>query len=275
MAVAVRSATVSIVRVPALPGVELTEVVGAETPRAPRVVSAYEIAVCHEGEIQLFRRGRIRCFTRGFVSLAQPGEVVRVLRTSAWLRYQLVQLEPSVVGERVLATADHAAAFPYHFREPLTADPVLMEGLLGLIGAIKGAPGEVPRWVAGLLGRLRSAHCSEPALTGRQGPRVEAVRRVREYLERHYAEHVPLATLARQVEVTTSHLIRLFRAHVGLPPHAYQARVRINRARALLREGVRPADVATETGFSDQSHLTREFRRVVGVTPGRYQSAIL
>ena len=52
MAVAVRSATVSIVRVPALPGVELTEVVGAETPRAPRVVSAYEIAVCHEGEIQ-------------------------------------------------------------------------------------------------------------------------------------------------------------------------------------------------------------------------------
>jgi hypothetical protein len=38
MAVAERSATVSILRVPGVPGVELTEVVGAEIPRAPRVV---------------------------------------------------------------------------------------------------------------------------------------------------------------------------------------------------------------------------------------------
>src|SRR5262245_55327572 len=75
MAVAERSATVSILRVPGVPGVELTEVVGAEIPRAPRVVSAYELAICQEGEIQFFRRGRIRAFTPGLVSLAEPGEV--------------------------------------------------------------------------------------------------------------------------------------------------------------------------------------------------------
>src|SRR5947207_13287123 len=117
MAVAVRSATVSIVRVPGLPGVELTEVVGAETPRAPRVVSAYEIAVCQEGAILLFRRGRIHCFTRGLVSRAQPGEVVRVLRTSAWSRCQMVQLELSVVGERVSVSACHAASSPEYTRD--------------------------------------------------------------------------------------------------------------------------------------------------------------
>src|SRR5215831_7563335 len=82
MAVAERSATVSILRVPGVPGVELTEIVGAEIPRAPRVVSAYELAICQEGEIQFFRRGRIRAFTPGLISLAEPGEVVRVFRAS-------------------------------------------------------------------------------------------------------------------------------------------------------------------------------------------------
>jgi AraC-like DNA-binding protein len=272
MAVAERSATVSILRVPGVPGVELTEVVGAEIPRAPRVVSAYEIAICQEGEIQFFRRGRIRAFTPGLISLAQPGEVIRVFRTSGWVRYQSVQLEPAVVGE-CEGPGRPLEGTPYHFREPHTADPVLAGCLSKLIAAIKVAPADVPREIAALVACVRAEHWSDAPPPPRQHTRVEAVRRVREYLESHYAEHVPLETLARQVDVTTSHLIRLFRAHVGLPPHAYQARVRVNRARTLLRDGVRPADVATETGFSDQSHLTREFRRVVGVTPGRYQAA--
>jgi len=272
MAVAERSATVSILRVPGVPGVELTEIVGAEIPRAPRVVSAYELAICQEGEIQFFRRGRIRAFTPGLVSLAEPGEVVRVFRASSWVRYQTLQLEPAVVGAQG-APGQPLEPTPYHFREPHTADPVLAGCLAKLIGAIKLVPADVPREIAALVACVRAGHWSDAAPPTRPRTRVEAVRWVREYLESHYAEHVPLETLARQVDVTTSHLIRLFRAHVGLPPHAYQARVRVNRARTLLRDGVRPADVATETGFSDQSHLTREFRRVVGVTPGRYQAA--
>jgi AraC-like DNA-binding protein len=272
MAVAERSATVSILRVPGVPGVELTEVVGAEIPRAPRVVSAYELAICQEAEIQFFRRGRIRTFTTGVISLAEPGEVVRVFRASGWVRYQTVQLEPAVVGEWGVP-GGALEAMDYHFREPQTTDSVLADRLLRLIAAIKLSPADVPREIAALVACVGAEHWSEPAPPARPRTRMEAVRRVREYLESHYAEHVPLETLARQVDVTTSHLIRLFRAHVGLPPHAYQARVRVNRARTLLRDGVRPADVATVTGFSDQSHLTREFRRVVGVTPGRYQAA--
>jgi len=45
---------------------------------------------------------------------------------------------------------------------------------------------------------------------------------------------------------------------------------RVDRARALLLDGVPPARVAVECGFHDQPHLTRHFRRQVGTTPAAY-----
>ena len=65
-------------------------------------------------------------------------------------------------------------------------------------------------------------------------------------------------------------LIRAFRRHVGLPPHAYLTQCRIDRARDLLVGGADVASTAVEVGFADQAHLTRHFRRHVGVPPARF-----
>ncbi|HYM70106.1 MAG TPA: helix-turn-helix transcriptional regulator, partial [bacterium] len=69
------------------------------------------------------------------------------------------------------------------------------------------------------------------------------------------------------------HLCRTFHREVGLPPHAYQTQVRVERARSLLRNGVPIAEAAAAVGFYDQAHLTRQFKRVIGVTPGQYVGA--
>ncbi|MBI1877856.1 MAG: helix-turn-helix transcriptional regulator, partial [Chloroflexi bacterium] len=66
------------------------------------------------------------------------------------------------------------------------------------------------------------------------------------------------------------HLLRAFRAELGLPPHAYLTQIRIERAKALLAQGWPVAQVAFETGFADQSHLTKRFKGIVGVAPGQY-----
>jgi AraC-like DNA-binding protein len=68
-------------------------------------------------------------------------------------------------------------------------------------------------------------------------------------------------------------LIRVFRAEVGLTPHAYVVDVRVRRAQALLKEGASPADAAARVGFADQAHLTRAFKARVGVAPGAYRRA--
>ncbi|HEX7126295.1 MAG TPA: AraC family transcriptional regulator [Thermodesulfobacteriota bacterium] len=60
----------------------------------------------------------------------------------------------------------------------------------------------------------------------------------------------------------------------GLTPHAYLVNCRVGAARARLRRGDSPAEVAAATGFCDQAHLTRAFKARVGVTPGAYRAAV-
>ena len=95
-----------------------------------------------------------------------------------------------------------------------------------------------------------------------------AVKRVRDCLESRYAENLTLAELAHIANLSPFYLIRVFRKEVGLPPHAYQTRVRLNRATALLAQGATIGDAALNSGFFDQSHFTNHFRKVFGYTPG-------
>jgi len=109
-----------------------------------------------------------------------------------------------------------------------------------------------------------------PATLGREpGP----MSRVRDAIEQRYVESLTLAELAEIARVSTYHLIRAFRAEVGLTPHAYLVDVRVRRARDLLRADRPPAEVALRVGFADQAHLTRAFKARIGVPPGAYRRA--
>jgi AraC-like DNA-binding protein len=101
------------------------------------------------------------------------------------------------------------------------------------------------------------------------------VRRVRDYLAAHLAENVTLDQLAAVTDLSAFHLLRVFRAAVGLPPHAYLTQLRIAHAKRRLAQSQGVAQVAAETGFVDQSHLTKQFKRLVGVTPGQYATAVV
>lgn len=64
-------------------------------------------------------------------------------------------------------------------------------------------------------------------------------------------------------------------AHVtGLSPKKLQQIVRADAALALLQQGLRPADVAAQLGYTDQAHLTHSLRRILGVTPGQVRGAV-
>ena len=67
------------------------------------------------------------------------------------------------------------------------------------------------------------------------------------------------------------HFLKAFAAQFGLPPHAYQIHLRIERSLPLLRQGMTLSHVAETMGFNDQSHFIRHFKRTMGVTPGQYK----
>ncbi len=106
---------------------------------------------------------------------------------------------------------------------------------------------------------------SAPATASRR------VARLKTLLHDRHAERLPLAELARAAGMSRYHLIRAFRAEVGMTPHAYQLDIRINHARSLLRHGGAPAEVAQQLGFADQSHFQRAFKQRVALTPRAYQ----
>jgi AraC-like DNA-binding protein len=116
-------------------------------------------------------------------------------------------------------------------------------------------------------------------LRGRLRPRLVAgapradrplAHRLRELLDARVLEGIPLDEAARLVHAHPAHLVRAFSGAYGIAPHQYLMSRRVDRARRLLLDGQPPGDVATATGFYDQSHLTRHFKRLVGVPPGRY-----
>jgi AraC-like DNA-binding protein len=79
-----------------------------------------------------------------------------------------------------------------------------------------------------------------------------------------------IGALAAAEGVSRKRLIQLFRESVGLPPKRIARLVRFERAMALLlqRPAVRLADIALDSGYSDQAHFNRDFRAMTGATPG-------
>jgi AraC family transcriptional regulator len=97
------------------------------------------------------------------------------------------------------------------------------------------------------------------------------LRAVVDCIESQLDEDVPLIALAQRAHVSPFHFARLFRATVGLPPHQFVMRLRIERALHLMRSGSMPlAQVALACGFHDQPHFTRAFQKAVRMTPAMY-----
>tara|TARA_R100001143_G_scaffold55592_1_gene51701 strand:- start:943 stop:1839 length:897 start_codon:yes stop_codon:yes gene_type:complete len=98
-----------------------------------------------------------------------------------------------------------------------------------------------------------------------------------EFIEQNCGRVIRLDELAELTGLSQSYFCSAFRETTGMPPHQWQMKARIERAKSMLRDNTTPlASVAAHVGFADQAHLTRVFRRITGTTPGvwrREQSA--
>ena len=107
-----------------------------------------------------------------------------------------------------------------------------------------------PKWLAGVVERLRSS----------------------------YREGVSFTGVAAEAGVHVGHLWRVFRRAEGCSPSTYLQRLRCRHVVSRLARGdeqVRLADLALEAGFSDQSHLNRVFKRTFGIAPGALRASLL
>lgn len=81
-----------------------------------------------------------------------------------------------------------------------------------------------------------------------------------------------LSDLAVACGISPGHLVRMFKATTGLPPHRWLLRERIERAKQLIeRTNDSLGAIALTCGFADQSHLGRVFRARTGASPGAWR----
>lgn len=98
------------------------------------------------------------------------------------------------------------------------------------------------------------------------------LRRAYAFIEAHLDGDPSISDLAQECRLSASHFARAFRQAVGMPPHRWLMKRRIERAKELLLEGdLELAQIALACGFVDQSHLTRIFSQHEGHSPGRWR----
>jgi AraC-like DNA-binding protein len=95
--------------------------------------------------------------------------------------------------------------------------------------------------------------------------------RAAEYIRDNCTQSLKLEDICEAADLSASYLIRAFKQHYGMTPHAFLVNHRIQFARSQLRRGKLIADVALEAGFSDQAHFQRAFKQHLAATPGQYR----
>ena len=98
------------------------------------------------------------------------------------------------------------------------------------------------------------------------------LRRVRDRIDRDYAQPLDVEALARGVNMSAGHLSREFRLAYGESPYAYLMTRRIERAMALLRRGdLSVTEVCFEVGCASLGTFSTRFTELVGVPPSAYR----
>ena len=101
------------------------------------------------------------------------------------------------------------------------------------------------------------------------------LRRVRDRMDREYAQPLDVEALARGVHMSAGHLSRQFKLAYGESPYSYLMTRRIERAMALLRRGdLSVTEVCFEVGCSSLGTFSTRFAELVGVPPSVYRDQV-
>jgi AraC-like DNA-binding protein len=98
------------------------------------------------------------------------------------------------------------------------------------------------------------------------------LRRVRDRIDREYAQPLDVEALARDAHMSAGHLSREFKRAYGESPYSYLMTRRIERAMALLRRGdLSVTDVCFAVGCSSLGTFSTRFTELVGIPPSAYR----
>lgn len=116
---------------------------------------------------------------------------------------------------------------------------------------------------------LRHADISAPT---EEDPVSMRMRRFLEYIEEHLDQDISLEEMAASAGVSKTEVLRCFHKTLQTTPYSYVMEARLSKAADLLAEtGLPVGEIASRTGFNQQSYFGKRFKEKMGVTPLEYR----
>jgi two-component system response regulator YesN len=107
--------------------------------------------------------------------------------------------------------------------------------------------------------------------TGPKGKEQE-IKKMIDFIHRHYSEDLRLSTLAGLLNYSTPYLGQLFRNKTGEYFNTYLDKVRIRKAKELLEQGMKVYEVAEHIGYGSVNYFFSKFKKYEGRSPSDYKN---
>lgn len=92
------------------------------------------------------------------------------------------------------------------------------------------------------------------------------------FMQSHLEEALSVEEIAQELGLSQFHFSRLFKQRTGITPHQYLIKLRLERAKHLLKNTKMAVnEIADECGFANPSHLARHLRRETGLSPKQFR----
>ncbi|WP_068776718.1 AraC family transcriptional regulator [Paenibacillus sp. FJAT-26967] len=100
------------------------------------------------------------------------------------------------------------------------------------------------------------------------------VQQMLHYLSTQYSEDISIESMAQTLGYNRAYLSRLFKEHTGQTPVSFLSRLRVDKARQLLRERMELTieQIAFSVGIRDPLYFSKQFRKYYGIAPTEYRN---
>jgi AraC-like DNA-binding protein len=251
------------------PGFERVEVSLATQAYAPHRHDTYTIGITLHGVQRFGYRGAQLCSRAGEAFVLHPDERHDGRPgTEDGLRYRTLYLEPGLIQ-----AALRVSRLPF-LRGAVSADRRLRTAILAALEDPCIAVDDL-HFDHAIVQLADALAALDPSVFVRADAiDTRAIERVRAFLDTQLPESVTSQALERVSGLSRFALTRQFRACFGTTPHRYVIMRRLDRARALIGDGVTLAEAAAASGFADQAHMTRHFMKAYGMPPARWRAML-
>ena len=104
-----------------------------------------------------------------------------------------------------------------------------------------------------------------------EGGSEQEMKRIIDLIQRNYSENLKLETLASIFNYNSAYLGKMFKTRTGEYFNTYLDKVRIDKAKEFLREGLKVYEVAEKVGYTNVDYFHSKFKKYVGTSPSNYR----